>query len=116
MYGQIEAKPVENLSIVASARYDNANIYPQQFSPRLAVLFSPIVGQTFRVSAGRSFQRANFSELYRKYNFRPAFNAQGKPVNFRPVQVSINDTLSKLTGTPTKRGPGTFRHHHNESN
>ncbi|MBP7094320.1 MAG: TonB-dependent receptor [Candidatus Kapabacteria bacterium] len=108
VYGQIEAKPVENLSIVASARYDNANIYPQQFSPRLAVLFSPIVGQTFRVSAGRSFQRANFSELYRKYNFRPAFNAQGKPVNFRPVQVSINDTLSKLTGTPQNVDLGLF--------
>ncbi|MBC8125308.1 MAG: TonB-dependent receptor [Candidatus Kapabacteria bacterium] len=98
IYGQIDIKPTDNFSISASARVDQSNIYPTQFSPRVAMLFSPIDGQQFRVSAGRSFQRANFSELYRKYNFRPAFTTQGRPVNFRPVQAGINDTLSKLTG------------------
>lgn len=98
IYGQIEAKLTKQLSLVGSARYDNANIYPQQFSPRVAMLFSPVEDQTFRFSAGRSFQRANFSELFRRYAFRPAFNAQGRPVNFRPVQAQINDVLSTLTG------------------
>ncbi len=98
IYGQIEAKLTDHLNVVASARYDNANIYPQQFSPRVAFLYAPIEGHQLRVSAGRSFQRANFSELYRKYAFRPAFTAQGRPVNFRPVQSNINDTLSALTG------------------
>ncbi len=99
VYGQVQFKPTDQWSFVGSARYDNASIYPQQFSPRLAVVFSPIAGQQFRVTAGRSFQRANFSELYRRYGFRPALTAQGRPVNFRPVQASVNDTLSKLTGT-----------------
>jgi len=100
LYGQVEADLTDNLSIVGSARYDNANIFPQQFSPRVALLYKPWADQTFRVSAGRSFQRANFSELYRKYNFRPAFNAQGRPVNFRPIQGQINGVLSTLTGAP----------------
>lgn len=98
IYGQLEAKVTDQITLVGSARYDNASIYPQQFSPRLAVLFSPDEAHQFRVTAGRSFQRANFSELYRKYGFRPAFGRQG-PVNFRPIQAAINDTLSDLTGT-----------------
>ncbi|MBU3742587.1 MAG: hypothetical protein FGM24_09935, partial [Candidatus Kapabacteria bacterium] len=98
VYGQIEADITKQLTFVGSARYDNANVYPQQFSPRLALKYSPASGHTFRVSAGRSFQRANFSELFRKYGFRPAFSAQGRPVNFRPIQTRINDTLSALTG------------------
>jgi uncharacterized peroxidase-related enzyme len=98
IYGQLEAKVTDQLTVVGSARYDNANIYPQQFSPRVAVMFAPEPGHQIRVSAGRSFQRANFSELFRKYGFRPAFGRQG-PVNFRPIQALINDTLSKLTGS-----------------
>lgn len=98
VYGQIEADLSEQLSLVGSARYDNANIYPQQFSPRVALLYKPEADQTFRVSAGRSFQRANFSELFRKYAFRPAFTAQGRPVNFRPIQGRIDSALSALTG------------------
>lgn len=98
VYGQVGFKPSDQWNFVGSARYDNSSIYPQQFSPRLAVIFSPMAGQQFRVTAGRSFQRANFSELYRRYGFRPALTAQGRPVNFRPVQASVNDTLSKLTG------------------
>lgn len=100
LYGQIEADLTDNLSIVGSARYDNANIFPEQFSPRIALLYTPWADQRFRVSAGRSFQRANFSELYRKYAFRPAFSAQGRPVNFRPVQGQVNGVLSTLTGAP----------------
>ncbi len=99
IYAQIEAKLMDKLSFVGSARYDNANIYPQQFSPRVALLYKPDADQVIRLSAGRSFQRANFSELYRKYAFRPAFTAQGAPVNFRPVQGRVDSALSALTGT-----------------
>lgn len=99
IYGQLEYNIAQPLSVILSARYDNSSIYPQQFSPRAAVVFTPVTGHQLRLSAGRSFQRANFSELYRRYGFRPVFNAQGAPVNFRPVQQRINDTLTALTGT-----------------
>ncbi|MBU3740709.1 MAG: TonB-dependent receptor, partial [Candidatus Kapabacteria bacterium] len=98
IYAQLEAKLTDQLSFVGSARYDNANIYPQQFSPRVAFLYKPDADQVIRLSAGRSFQRANFSELFRKYAFRPAFTAQGAPVNFRPVQGRIDSALSALSG------------------
>jgi iron complex outermembrane receptor protein len=108
VYGQLEFRPSQQLNFALSARYDNATIYPQQFSPRLAVVYTPVEDHTFRVTAGRSFQRANFSELYRKYGFRPAFTAQGRPVNFRPVQATVNDTLSALVGAPVSVDLGLY--------
>lgn len=100
VYGQLEYKPSRSLAFVASARVDEANIFPLQFSPRAAVVVYPAHDQQVRLAFGRSFQRPNFSELFRRYNFRPAFTAQGAPVNFRAVQQRINDTLSALTGQP----------------
>ncbi|MBU3679384.1 MAG: hypothetical protein FGM32_07230 [Candidatus Kapabacteria bacterium] len=99
IYGQIEAKIADPLTLVASVRYDNANIYPQQLSPRVALLYKANEDHSFRVTAGRSFQRANFSELFRLYAFRPAFDASGRPINFRGLQQRINDTLSALSGS-----------------
>lgn len=98
VYAQFEYKPLTELAIVASGRYDLSTFHTSQFSPRVAIVYTPVSGQQFRISGGRSFQRPNFSELYRRYGFRPAFSAQGRPVNFRPVQQRINDTLTALTG------------------
>lgn len=108
IYGQITAKPLSAVTVVATARVDVANIFPTQFSPRMAVLYSPLENHTVRASIGRSFQRANFSELFRRYTFRPALNDQGRPVNFRPVNTRINDTLSSLTGSQQNVDLGLF--------
>lgn len=97
VYGQAEWAATSMLKIIGSARVDNGNIYPTQFSPRGAIVFTPIENQQFRVTVGRSFQRPNYSELFRKYGYAPAIGAQG-PVNFRSVVGAINDTLTKLSG------------------
>jgi len=107
VYGQAEWTASPMLKLIASARVDNGNIYPTQFSPRGALVFTPIENQQFRITAGRSFQRPNYSELFRKYGFAPALGARG-PVNFRPVVAGINDTLSKLTGAAQNVDLGLF--------
>jgi iron complex outermembrane receptor protein len=98
IYGQAEWTPTSMVKVIGSARVDKGTIYPTQFSPRGAIVFTPIENQQFRVTVGRSFQRPNYSELFRKYGFAPALGARG-PINFRPIVAGINDTLSALTGS-----------------
>jgi len=100
IYGQVDYKANSYFDFITSARIDLASIHSTQFSPRFAVVFSPITNQKIRISAGRSFQRPNYSDLYRLTPDAPAFNPQtGKPVNFNAIQTQINDTLTALTGT-----------------
>lgn len=100
VYGQMEYKIVQNLDFVASTRMDMASIHSTQFSPRFAFVWNPISNQKFRLSAGRSFQRPNYSDLYRLTPDAPAIDIYTKkPVNFSALQKRVNDSLSVLTGT-----------------
>jgi outer membrane receptor protein involved in Fe transport len=99
-YGQVDYKILANLDFVTSARVDLASIHETQFSPRFALVYHPIVNHKVRVSAGRSFQRPNYSELYRNTPDAPAFDINTKkPVNFAALQKKVNDTLAQITGT-----------------
>lgn len=106
-YAQLDFKPSDQLRIIGSARVDRASIHPTQFSPRVSVVYTPNSEHTFRLTGGRAFQRPNFSELYRRYNFRPALGAMG-PINFRPVQGAINQFLTNQTGQTQNVDLGLF--------
>lgn len=98
-YSQIDYKTNFNIDFVASARVDFASIHETQFSPRFAIVFKPITNHNFRVSAGKSFQRPNYSELYRLTPDAPAIDpTNGRPVNFAAIEKKINDSLTALTG------------------
>jgi len=97
-YAQLDYKPSSMFRLIGSARVDYASIHTTQFSPRISAIFTPDANHSIRLTGGRAFQRPNFSELFRRYNFRPAFGAMG-PINFRPIQASVNQYLSELTGT-----------------
>lgn len=100
IYGQIDYKTNYNIDFLTSARIDFASIHSTQFSPRFAIVYNPFVNHKFRISVGNSFQRPNYSELYRLTPDAPAFDPKtGKPVNFAAIEKRINDTLSALTGT-----------------
>lgn len=100
IYSQFDYKTDFNIDFVTSARLDFASIHSTQFSPRFAIVFKPIANHNFRISAGRSFQRPNYSELYRLTPDAPAFDpSTGKPVNFAAIEKKINDTLASLTGS-----------------
>ena len=100
IYSQIDYKTNYNLDFVTSARLDFASIHKTQFSPRFAIVYKPVANHNLRISAGRSFQRPNYSELYRLTPDAPAIDpTTGKPVNFAAIEKRINDTLAALTGT-----------------
>jgi iron complex outermembrane receptor protein len=105
LYGQAEWEVTGILRFVGSARVDYSSIYQTQFSPRLALVLSPGEGQNFRLSAGRAFQRPNYSELYRFTPDAPAFTPlpngkPGPPVNFDAVEKRIEDSIAVLSGKP----------------
>jgi iron complex outermembrane receptor protein len=101
IYGQIEWQLNDIFKAVASARFDRASIHDPQCSPRIALVATPIKDQTFRLSFGRSFQRPNYSELFRLTPDAPAFaqNVQGPP---RPALLGIDqiiaDSIASLSG------------------
>lgn len=100
IYSQFDYKTDFNIDFVTSARIDFASIHETQFSPRFAIVYKPLANHNLRISAGRSFQRPNYSELYRLTPDAPAIDPKsGKPVDFASIQKLINDTLSSLTGT-----------------
>ncbi len=99
IYSQADWKLSGLVRLVISARADFASIHSTQFSPRAALVISPAADHQFRLSFGRSFQRPNYSELYRVTPDAPAFSkAGGPPVNFTAVQNSIADSIAALTG------------------
>lgn len=106
-YAQLDYKPSEQFRIIGSARVDRASIHPTQFSPRVSVVYTPNSEHSFRLTGGRAFQRPNFSELFRRYGFRPALGAMG-PINFRPVQDQVNLFLTNQTGTTQEVNLGLF--------
>ena len=56
VYGQAELPIVPQLRFVGAARYDNHDRYDPQWSPKAALLFTPIQDQTFRVTWNRAFK------------------------------------------------------------
>jgi len=105
LYGQAEWDISNTLQLVANARVDYSSIFQTQISPRLALVFSPIDGHSFRITAGHSFQRPNYSELYRLTPDAPAFTPlpngnPGPPINFTAVEKQIEDSIAVLSGGP----------------
>ncbi len=105
LYAQADWHINHLLNLVASARMDYSSIYHTQFSPRLALVLTPIEDHSFRISVGRAFQRPNYSELYRFTPDAPAFTPlpdgnPGPPINFDLVEKQIADSIAALSGQP----------------
>jgi outer membrane receptor for ferrienterochelin and colicins len=97
LYGQAEWKISSEWKAVASARFDASNIHLLQFSPRLALVFAPVAEHQFRITAGRSFQRANYQELYRSTPAPP-------PANFAALEMRLLDSLAVWSGNGSGSG------------
>lgn len=98
LYGEAVYPFSQKLKFVGSLRFDRTNIHESQFSPRGAIVYSPIENHQFRVSVSRSFQRPNYSELYRLTPDAPAFKNGTQVPAFIGIDKVINDTLTALTG------------------
>ena len=103
VYSQADFELNKTFKFVGSVRADFSNMHDNQLSPRLAIVIAPIEDHQFRLSFGRSYQRPNYSELYRSTPFTPAFSVlpngkSGPPVNFAKLEQQIADSIAKLSG------------------
>lgn len=105
-YVQIETPWSQMFRTVLSARYDQPDKYGSQFSPKAAILFSPVADQTFRVTYSKAFKSPTIlmTDFYFP-NFAPFVgvfgNTQGYDVknaagtiqaSYNPIQPETNDT------------------------
>ena len=98
LYGEAEYPISSKLKFVGSLRFDRTNIHESQLSPRGALVYSPTEHQQFRVSVSRSFQRPNYSELYRLTPDAPAFKVGTQIPALIGIDKIISDTLKAITG------------------
>ncbi|WP_299125781.1 TonB-dependent receptor [uncultured Tenacibaculum sp.] len=68
VFGQYDFNPIENLNIVAGARFDNHNEYKSAFSPKLSASYKINSWVTAKGSVGYGFKAPDFRQLY--FNFR----------------------------------------------
>jgi len=89
VYAQAEYQIADPLKIVGAIRFDDTNFdFPLQISPKAALVYEPIMGQTFRFTYNRSWLRPSFADFFRK---SPA----GRPVPGASIERQV-DSLTRL--------------------
>jgi outer membrane receptor for ferrienterochelin and colicins len=63
-FGQAEFDLGTKVKLVGAARWDDSTLHEAQFSPKGAIVFSPMTNHTLRYSYNEAFQRPNYSELF----------------------------------------------------
>jgi outer membrane receptor protein involved in Fe transport len=64
VYGQLEYRFSERLKAIAASRWDRSTLNSSQFSPKLALVWSPAREHSFRITYNRAFQAPAYSELF----------------------------------------------------
>jgi iron complex outermembrane receptor protein len=64
LFGQIEYRFSEEWKVLGATRWDRSTLYPGQFSPKVALVWSPLHDHNFRVTYNRAFQSPNYAELF----------------------------------------------------
>ena len=106
VYGQMETPLSEMFRVVLAGRYDKHDKYDAQFSPKAALLFTPITDQTFRATYNKAFKSPSVLQTDFYFpNFQPFIgvfgnldgfdikNNAGVIVNaFDPIRPEVNKT------------------------
>lgn len=64
LYSQIEYRLLSDLKTVLAGRLDRSTLNTTQFSPKVALVWSPLPAHSFRISFNEAFQSPNYSELF----------------------------------------------------
>ncbi|WP_027078593.1 TonB-dependent receptor plug domain-containing protein [Maribacter antarcticus] len=64
LFVQYDFKPLENLNIIAGARFDNHSEYNSQLSPKLSARYNFNESFALKVSVGSGFKAPDFRQLY----------------------------------------------------
>lgn len=107
VYGQLESPLHEMLRLVLAGRYDKHDRYDAQFSPKAALLLTPIPDQTLRVTYNKAFKSPSILQTDFFFpNFQPVIgvfgnldgfdikNNAGTVVNgYDPIRPEVNTTV-----------------------
>ncbi len=64
VFAQAEYRASDELKGVVAARWDRNSLHPSQFSPKAALVWTPLSGHSLRATFNQAFQSPNYSELY----------------------------------------------------
>ncbi len=106
VYGQADLPLIPALRAVFAARYDKHELFDGQFSPKAALLLTPVLDQTFRITYNRAFKSptvlqygfffpdfAPFVGVFGNPNGYLIKNAAGATVRtIDPIEPETNDT------------------------
>ena len=98
-YAQIETPLNELFRAVVSGRYDKHDKYDAQFSPKAALLFTPVPDQTFRVTYNKAFKSPSVLQTDFYFpNFAPFVGVFGNVDGFvvKKNDGSVVNTISPI--------------------
>jgi outer membrane receptor for ferrienterochelin and colicins len=78
LFGQMEAKPWQPLTLVVGGRYDRITDLDGHFSPRISAMWSAASALKFRAAWGGGFRAPNFVDMYIDYR-NPYITVIGNP-------------------------------------
>ncbi len=82
IFGQVEYQLAEQVRGVVASRFDIGTLINPQFSPKLAIVYSPSDKHSFRFTVNRAFQTPNYSEFYLRV-------AAGAPANLTALETAL---------------------------
>jgi outer membrane receptor protein involved in Fe transport len=95
LFGQVEYQLAAQVRGVVASRFDIGSLINPQFSPKLAVVFTPSDNHSFRFTVNRAFQTPNYSEFYLRA-------AAGAPANLAALETALRASplAPVLAGVP----------------
>jgi outer membrane receptor protein involved in Fe transport len=96
IFGQVEYQLAEQVRGVVASRFDIGSLINPQFSPKLAVVYTPSDKHSFRFTINRAFQTPNYSEFYLRA-------AAGAPANLSLLEAGLRANAQlgpALAGVP----------------
>ncbi len=100
VYGQMETPLSEMFRVVLAGRYDKHDRYDAQFSPKAALLFTPVTDHTFRVTYNKAFKSPSILQTDFFFpNFQPFIGVFG---NYDGFDIKKNDGTVLKTYDPIR--------------
>jgi outer membrane receptor for ferrienterochelin and colicins len=99
LFVQYDFKPLENLNIIAGARFDNHSEYNSQVSPKLSARYNFNESFALKASVGSGFKAPDFRQLYLDFTNAAGggYSVFGKEVEAAGIQRLLdNDEIANL--------------------
>ncbi len=99
LFVQYDFKPLENLNVIAGARFDNHSEYNSQLSPKLSARYDFNENFAVKASVGSGFKAPDFRQLYLDFTNAAGggYSVFGKEVEAAGIQRLLdNDEIANL--------------------